>query len=60
MRIFHTKYASMPLKTFLGFANQNIDSLTEVGREMLYRLEEIHEELESGALVCEDGSTKTY
>lgn len=43
MRVFKTKYSSMGDDELLKFADQNIDSLTEIGRELLYRLEDVLE-----------------
>lgn len=41
MRIFHTKYASMTDDELLQFADKYQSSLTELGRELMYRLEDV-------------------
>ena len=43
MRAFRTKYAALSDNELLKFADQNIDSLTEIGRELMYRLEDVLE-----------------
>lgn len=41
MKINKTKYANMSVNELLSFADANSESLTEVGRELMYRLEEL-------------------
>ena len=41
MKINKTKYAHLSESELLSFADKNSDSLTELGRELMYRLEEV-------------------
>ena len=42
MRLHRTKYANMSVNELLCFADRNSDSLTELGRELMYRLESLY------------------
>ena len=44
MKLFKTKYASLTTDELLHLAKKHEEYLPDVGRELLYRLEELYEE----------------
>lgn len=42
MRLHRTKYAHLSINELLVYADRNSDSLTELGRELMYRLESLY------------------
>jgi hypothetical protein len=42
MRVHKTKYANLTTDELLKFADKHSDSLTDIGRELMYRMEIVY------------------